>query len=280
MDDPIQLDWRGLQGAVATQVEAGTGVIHVRLAPGAPQTIFIRILTERWLTEHHSPESLVVVHVEPDDPAVRYMQDLAGRILRSCGIEPGVTDSAREAQVRILDGNQSEHMTVTDTDIRVEINNFNHHSGDGRVETLRARLGGVLATKKLVVVFRDAGDLKEAQRVHLGRELWKGCLARFQYSGVLLVFLYNQTESFDVPDETGFPPAPNVVVDLSDEIGPDNEVDAIEDLVALAISEQWFADDTTARAFADGVVMTTRSMKTLHTRTQVYSARRMRGSGD
>ncbi|WP_139306427.1 hypothetical protein [Nocardioides exalbidus] len=269
----LQIDWRDLKSRISEHIATVTGVIHVRVPDAqAAETVFIRTLTEHWINEHWDDDEVVVVHVDPSDPATHHVAGLAQKIANACGLSsPEEVHGAPLIEI-MKDLRARGDIEVRDNDIRVVVNQYKGFDSADPLEVLRAGLDEFLVNRKLVIVFRDVQLLSERSRVTLCRELWKNCLADFADSGVMALFLYASDCGLDIPDGTGFPPPATTVIDLPVRIGPDDQPDAIDDVADIALGAGWFVTQPEAHAFARGLVIGAESVRWVHTRLRVFGA--------
>lgn len=266
MSDPLLIDWHEIKERVSEQVVRG-GVIHVIPGSKAPVGIFVRTLIDVWIPEVLGPNHVKVIS-DPDDAETREPSDLVRKIAHVAGV--ALPDrSAQEPLVNIATDVEANSVSVHDVKIKIGA----AWRANDDIEYLRNGLGASLADRPLILVFQRGHRMLDLHRQRLAREVWVPCLSKFRFSGLVTVWI-GKNKKARSHDDYGFPPPPDLVVDLPTYwAGEDGKGQVLDDVADHAVRNGWFRTEEEARSFAAALVLTENTMGGLHTKVGVYGAK-------
>lgn len=237
-------NWRYELSRLERFLRKDGGVIHIRTKIDSPSSAFVKALRSKM---EHETWSIPwqTIQFEGNNASTHYFGDMLDQIERSLAISPCSSLETSTVTIgRDIDADGDVHIG------NITVNN----GGNGsrfhiRAELITEHMSTIHKEKRIGLIFFDSDNADHRELAAFRTMLWDGRLEQLVDNGLLLiVFMDNAT------NERHWLPDPDEIIELPDQYDEKSAKNAIEDLAAFALTEQFCRSEEEAKGFAKTLI--------------------------
>ena len=259
------LDWKAQFSKLNPFFEGRGGVVHVHAASTSPASAFARVIRGQLATDKW-PFKWSTVQIDPSNNAsTHYVPDIISQIRKSANLDIA---TANPHPLTVNVGNEIDaggNVTVSNIDIEVGNDEYGRSALESeRISSFCVALKAALEMHRVALIFVDTHRTNKKSLTSLGRKLWEGALENLTPSGLLVIDIFDPARM--ASKTYAWPPDPDLILPLPDRYDDESRTHALDDLVSIALDEDWFLTYEEARAFAVTVLATSDDVRDVYAR--------------